>query len=190
VRTRPADDQATLHFFWLSVAFFGVLTFSFSGRLDRVDWAFYWADVVAVLLLPPLFLRFALVFPERPHAEGYASLLARWLPAVYLPAAVLGCRRVLAVVRSSVDPDYFVRLVGLLDRLELLYLSVFLAAGLAILVRALGRSRSLTTKRQLRWIVWGTALGAMPFALGYAVPWALGFEPSLTMELSAVPLGF
>jgi PAS domain S-box-containing protein len=30
----------------------------------------------------------------------------------------------------------------------------------------------------------------MPFALGYAVPWAFGVEPSLPMELSAVPLGF
>jgi PAS domain S-box-containing protein len=190
VRTRRPDDQATLHFFWLSVAFFGVLAFSFSGRLDRVDWAFYWADVVALLMLPPLFLHFALVFPERPHGAGYSALLARWLPAVYLPAAVLGCTRVLALVRADVDPDYFVRLVGFLDRLELLYFVGFLTAGLAVLLRALSRARSVTTKRQLRWIVWGTALGALPFALGYAVPWALGFDPSLPMELSAVPLGF
>ena len=30
----------------------------------------------------------------------------------------------------------------------------------------------------------------MPFALGYAVPWAFGFQPSLPMELSAIPLAF
>jgi PAS domain S-box-containing protein len=190
VRTRRPDDQATLHFFWLSVAFFGVLAFSFSGRLDRVDWAFYWADVVALLMLPPLFLHFALVFPERPHGAGYSALMARWLPAAYLPAAVLGCTRVLALVRADVDPEYFVRLVGLLDRLELLYLSGFLAAGLAVLLRALARARSVTTKRQLRWIVWGTAFGAIPFALGYAVPFAMGVDPSIPMELSALPLGF
>ena len=65
VRTRRPDDRATLHFFWLTVAFFGVFTFSFSGRLDRVDWVFYWGDQVALLLLPPLFLHFALVFPDR-----------------------------------------------------------------------------------------------------------------------------
>jgi hypothetical protein len=35
VRLRRQENQATLHFFWLSVAFFGVLAFSFSGRLDR-----------------------------------------------------------------------------------------------------------------------------------------------------------
>ena len=43
VRLRRPEHQATLHFFWLSVAFFGVLTFSFSGRLDTLDRVFYWA---------------------------------------------------------------------------------------------------------------------------------------------------
>ena len=68
VRLRRPENQATLHFFWLCVAFFGVLTFSFTGRLDLLDWVFYWGDEVAMLLLPPLFVHFALVFPERPDS--------------------------------------------------------------------------------------------------------------------------
>src|SRR5262245_40447686 len=56
VRTRRPFDQATLHFFWLAVAFFGVFTFSFTGRFDRVDWFFYWADAIALAMVPPLFL--------------------------------------------------------------------------------------------------------------------------------------
>ncbi len=190
VRARRPTDQATLHFFWLSVAFFGVFTFSFSGRLDRVDWIFYWGDVIALSVLPPLFLHFTLVFPERPHMPGYSATLERWLPAIYLPGAVLGSTRTLAVLRSSVDPEYFIRVVSLLDRLEYVYLVGFGAAGLAVLLRALSRARSVTVKRQLRWIVWGTALGAVPFALGYAMPFALGADPSIPMELSAIPLGF
>jgi hypothetical protein len=35
VRLRRPRDQATLHFFWLCVAFFGVFTFSFTGPFDR-----------------------------------------------------------------------------------------------------------------------------------------------------------
>jgi two-component system, NtrC family, sensor kinase len=190
VRARRPTDQATLHFFWLSVAFFGLFTFSFSGRLDRVDWVFYWGDAIAVMVLPPLFLHFALVFPERPHIPGYSARLARWLPAVYLPGAVLGSTRALAVLRSGVDPEYFVRVIALLDRLEYIYLATFFTAGLAILLRALSRARSVTVKRQLRWIVWGTALGALPFAIGYAIPFALGADPSIPMGLSAIPLGF
>lgn len=190
VRVRRPNDAATLHFFWLAVAFFGVFTFSFSGRLDRVDWIFYWGDQVALLLLPPLFLHFALVFPERPRGDRLAEALHRWLPAWYLPAAGLFAARVLAMGRAEVDPDYFVRLVAFLDRVELVYLPVFLVGGLAVLVRALGRARSVTARRQLRWIVWGTALGGLPFAFGYALPWALGGAPSLPMQLLAVPLGF
>ena len=66
VRLRRPRDQATLHFFWLCVAFFGVFTFSFNGPFDRLDWVFYWGDAVAMALLPPLLLHFTLVFPQRP----------------------------------------------------------------------------------------------------------------------------
>ena len=101
VRMRRPRDQATLHFFWLSVAFFGVFTFSFSGRLDRVDWVFYWADEIAMLLLPPLFLHFTLVFPERPRVPACSATLARaGCRCSTLPAALLGCARALALVRA------------------------------------------------------------------------------------------
>ena len=190
VRTRRPFDQATLHFFWLTVAFFGTFTFSFTGRFDRVDWFFYWADNVAITLVPPLFLHFTLVFPERPHSHGYTARVAQWLPAIYLPAAVLISTRILALLRGSVDPVYFVRVIEVIDGLELVHLTAYLAAGLAVLIRALSYVRSVTSTRQLRWIVWGTAIGVLPFALGYTVPFALGVEPSLTMELSAIPLAF
>ena len=190
VRTRRPFDQATLHFFWLAVAFFGTFTFSFTGRFDRVDWFFYWADVVALLMVPPLFLHFTLVFPERPHSAGYTALLARWVPAIYLPAAVLGLTRIVALLRANVDPDYFVRVIEFVDTLELVHLTAFLGAGLLVLVRALRRVRSVTSRRQLRWIVWGTALGVLPFAIVYTVPFALGVTPSLPIELLAIPLAF
>ena len=40
VRVLRPRDPATLHFFWLCVAFFGAFTFSFNGPLDRLDWVF------------------------------------------------------------------------------------------------------------------------------------------------------
>ncbi len=90
VRLRRPRDQATLHFFWLAVAFFGVFTFSFSGRLDRLDWIFYWGDVASILLLPPLFLHFALVFPERPRRWTTGVTARALFPLIYIPAALLG----------------------------------------------------------------------------------------------------
>jgi hypothetical protein len=186
VRLRRPNDPATLHFFWLCLAFFGTLTFSFS-RLDRLDWYFYWADVVATLLLAPLFLHFTLVFPDRPSAwiRGRGRRLVTLL---YAAAGVLFVANVIAVGRLSENALVYSRVLTLLDQLEPLYLSGFMIAGLAVLTSAMDRVRSATARRQLRWIIWGTAFGAGPFALGYALPYALGLRASLPMELSVIPL--
>jgi two-component system, NtrC family, sensor kinase len=188
VRMRRPRDEATLHFFWLSVAFFGVFTFSFSGRLDKLDWVFYWGDAISILVLPPLFLHFSLVFPERPARWSTRPLGGLLLPAIYTPAIVLGTARVIALMRMSVDPALFTRVIAAVDRFELLYLGVCFIGGVGVLIRALGEVRSITARRQLRWIAWGTALGAGPFAIGYALPFAFGIDPSMSMGLSAIPL--
>ena len=52
-----------LHFFFLCLAFFGAYVFSFTRKLDTLDWIFFWGDEVFLLLLPPLFLHFAFYFP-------------------------------------------------------------------------------------------------------------------------------
>jgi two-component system, NtrC family, sensor kinase len=189
VRLRRPENQATLHFFWLCVAFFGVLTFSFSGRLDLLDWVFYWGDLVAMLLLPPLFVHFALVFPERPDSWARSDRGRSLLPLVYLPALLLGAAKVATILRGDRRGDVLTSVLNLVDSAELLYLALCLIGGLVIMTRALRRVRSVTARRQLRWIVWGTGLGALPFVFGYALPFAFGFTPAPGFELTAVLLG-
>ncbi len=188
VRLRRPFDPATLHFFWLSAVFFGLFTFSFSGRLDHLDWVFYWGDVTATLLLPPLFLHFTLVFPERTRRLTYRVFGRSLFPLLYVPAAFLAAARILSVLRSGADALAFVRVIEMLDRLELSYMAACFIAGLATLTFAAAEVRSITCRRQLRWIAWGTALGVGPFACGYAIPYALGTEPSLPMQLSVIPM--
>ena len=187
VRLRRPGNQATLHFFWLTVAFFGVFSLSFTGRLDTLDWLFYWGDVVAMLLLPPLFLHFALMFPERPDSWTRTEPGRSLLPLVYLPAVLLGAARVAVIVRSH--GIVLSGIIPLLERIEILYLALSLVVGLVLMSRALRRVRSVTARRQLRWIVWGTALGATPFVVGYGVPFALGFDPIPGIEWTALLLG-
>src|SRR6185436_17010541 len=189
VRVRRPDHQATLHFFWLTVAFFGMMAFSFTGKLDALDWTFYWGDITASLLLPPLFVHFALVFPDRPDAWVRSDAGRTLLPAMYLPALLLGGVSVAGVINGASHGEMLSRLATLVQSGQLIYFAVSLVAGLAIMVRALREVRSVTARRQLRWIVWGTAIGSVPFALGYAPFFAFGLPPAKGFEYSALLLG-
>ncbi len=130
VRLRRPNDVSTLHFFWLTVAFFGALAFTPSGRYDGLDYFFDWADMVARLALPPLFLHFALGFPERPSPWAKSDSGRKLLPLIYLPAVVLGVARVVAF-RNRVEDAAVSRLLDQIEWVSLLYLGVCLVAGLA-----------------------------------------------------------
>jgi len=186
VRLRRPGDQATLHFFWLCVAFFGAFTFSFNGPLDRLDWVFYWGDAVAMALVPPLLLHFTLEFPERParRRPNWTDLL----PIAYVPALALIIAKVALVTRGAADGQSFSRSIDLVERAEHVYLVVCALASVGVLVHAFRQITSETGQRQLRWIAWGTALGVGPFAVLYALPWAIGMDPPLALQLTAIPL--
>ena len=126
VRLRRPDHQATLHFFWLTVAFFGVMAFSFSGKLDALDWTFYWGDLTAQLLLPGLFLHFALVFPDRPDAWVRSDPGRALLPAIYLPALLLGAVSVAGVINGAAHGDVLTWVASSVQYGQLLYLAVAL----------------------------------------------------------------
>ena len=187
VRLRRPDDQATLHFFWLCVAFFGAFTFSFTGPLDRLDWIFYWGDAVAMALMPALLLHFTLEFPERP--AGSRPNLRVIVPLVYAPAVVLGVARAVVVTRGASNGPWLSRAIDLIERGEHVYLAISAVAALGVLATAFRQITSETGQRQLRWIAWGTGLGVGPFAVFYALPWALGVDPPLALQLTAIPLG-
>ena len=113
-----------------------------------------------------------------------------FVPLMYLPALVLCTARVIALERGSSNGELFSRVITALDRFEPVYLFVCAVGALVVLIRGFRQMTSPTARRQLRWIAWGTALGVGPFAFGYALPWALGIDPPLALQLTAIPLGF
>ena len=193
VRLRRPNDPATLHFFWLTVAFFGVLAFTPSGRYDRLDYFFDWADAIARFLLPPLFLHFAFVFPDRPNPWAKSEAGRAVIPSFYLPALLLLGGRIVAFADGLHGSQSSV----LLQRIEsasLIYLALCLLGGLALMLRTLTRLRSVTARRQLRWIVWGMSVGALPFVTLYLIPflfgWSLSFSEYTAVLLGCIPLAF
>ena len=188
VRLRRPDHQATLHFFWLSIAFFGMLAFSFSGRLDSLDWVFYWGDVTARLLLPPLFLHFALVFPERPNS-WVRSDAGRAAAAAALPAGGAARRR--AKSRWCCAARRRARCChaspSSSSAASCVYLAASLVAGLGdhdprAAARLLGHGAPAAALDRLGH---GARRGAVRRS-ATSLPFALGFTPSSPFEFTAV----
>jgi PAS domain S-box-containing protein len=193
VRLRRPADPATLHFFWLCVAFCGVFAFHAAGKFDRLDYFFWWSDVVAALALPPMFLHFALVFPDRPQPWVATDAGRAMVPVFYVPAFLFGGARVTLMLSGTHGPQ-LIQLFERLEQLEYAYLGACLLGGLALMMRALSRLRSITARRQLRWIVWGSAVGALPFVVLYIVPYLAGHElpwaKYTAVLLGCIPLAF
>jgi PAS domain S-box-containing protein len=193
VRLRRPNDPATLHFFWLTVAFFGVLAFTPSGRYDRLDYFFDWADAIARFALPPLFLHFAFVFPDRPSPWSKSDAGRAVIPAFYLPALLLAGGRIVAFA-DGLRGSHSSVLLQRIETASLIYLALCLLGGLAVMLRALSRLRSVTARRQLRWIVWGLSVGALPFVLLYVVPFifdrSFRFAEYTAVLLGCIPLAF
>ena len=74
------------HFYVFCLVSFVFYAFHYTGKFNDFDWVVYWANVVAWLLQPALFLHFALTFPER---KGLVNRKPWLIPAVYVPGAIL-----------------------------------------------------------------------------------------------------
>ena len=190
---RRPRDQATLHFFWLCVAFFGEFTFSFNGPFDRLDWIFYWGDAMAIGA--PAAAAAALharVSRARRRRAAVARRGTAFVP-LHVSCPPLGAGARPAFSPSPAGPPtarFLSRARRARPRRAPLSVRRAPSPALVVLVRApSGDITSVTGRRQLRWIAWGTALGVGPFAFGYALPWALGIDPPLALQLTAVPLG-
>jgi hypothetical protein len=130
-----------------------------------------------------------MIFPDRPRPASVRGLAHAVVVAAYVPAVVLGVARVSAVALSPQNPAFVVdRVITFLDRANYAYLAVCVLAGLIGLARARAQVSTITARRQLRWLAWGTALGGAPFVLAYAIPHAFMGNASMTMGLSAIPL--
>lgn len=146
----------------------------------------YFFDEAARLLLPPLTLHLFLSIP-RPVVTDRR----RWLPFLYLPAAVLTLFQADLVWMngSYLVGTPTVRLLGALDRVELAHLLLFAALSVVVLARRLSVLRDWEQQRQLLWLLVGMAAGYLPFFLFHGLPTLLGLElPESLATLAVLPL--
>jgi hypothetical protein len=181
---RRGNATHATHFFLLCLSSFILTTFHYTGKLNNFDQAIYWGNVVAGWFAPAIFLHFCLVFPERRkwmRKPGSAALL--YLPAVaLLTLHVLVAQGMLRVAVPLIEVRWF------LDRIWLLYLSVFCLAGAAALSLEYRRAGDPVLRRQLTYMRNGAVLGFLPFTLVYVLPYLIGVLPGHYQNMAILSL--
>jgi signal transduction histidine kinase len=161
--------------------------------VESLQKAFYAADELARIFLPALTLHLFLVFPA---PAGPARRVRRWVPFVYLPAAVLLTLQadlVLAGGRYLVG-GAVAGAVRVLERVELVHLAAFAVAAAVVLALRLAREDDWERARQLRWIAVGVAGGYLPFVGLSVLPalagisWPEPLTAAAVLPLALVPL--
>ncbi|MBI3932954.1 MAG: PAS domain S-box protein [Acidobacteria bacterium] len=183
VMLRRPPDRAALHFYAICLLFFLMYSTSYTGKLNLADWTLLWTDHLAILFLPVVFLHFCLSFPERKVPTARSWLI----PAAYLPALLLAGVAVASQIlfTTSSGGAALWEVTATIDRAKPLYFAALFAVSFLILLDSYRKTRNLVARRQMKWLVWGTGAGVLPFFVFYAVPFAAGREPRLAMELAA-----
>ena len=173
----------SMHFYVFCLVSFIFYSFHYVGKLNAFDWSVYWLNVVALLLQAALFLHFALTFPEpRKILEKHPWVIG----FVYLPGALLLGVHVEVLRRFKASEV----LRWNLDRVEMLYLTLFFALAAVVLFDSYRKVNTPLLRQQMKWVTRGTILAITPFTLFYVIPYLWGALPSTAMKISAFSLVF
>jgi len=170
------------HFYLFCLVSFALYALKYTGKLDALDWTVFWANVVAEVLQPALFLHFALSFPE----ERLKSPRRRWLtPAIYAPGAGLLALWVWCIATRVATKS----LLDVLNKVATGYDAIFYVAAALLFVLSYRRANSPLLRQQLKWVTRGTLLAVAPFTV-YAVLYLFNLRVRLVEDMAGLSLVF
>jgi two-component system NtrC family sensor kinase len=173
-----------LHFYFLCLAFFGAYAFSPTGKLDTLDWIFYWCDELFLLVLAPVFLHFALHFPEKRSWFPRDKAIYLYVPSAVFLAAKIAVTLIYYFVRQT---TVIATVEGYLafENIELSYLFLGLFAGVIVLFLSYARAEDIIHKKQLKMVLAGILAGFGPFCFLWLI--SLGVRlPQQALEFALV----
>ena len=191
-----------LHFASVCLAAFVFCFYTPVGTYRDLDLAVAILRNAALIVFPPLFLHFCLLYPLRQQLFERR----RWRAALlYLPALVLLSLESFIFLRSlitSVVPqlrsvaNVSEVFLGMFYKLSIFHFVAGLIASVFFLIRTWVKAKSAVVRQQLKWVIWGLVLAVTPFTLLYAGAFLLGAQtdPWLTnaavLPLVLIPLSF
>ncbi|HET7186002.1 MAG TPA: ATP-binding protein [Terriglobales bacterium] len=171
------------HFYLFCLVSYIFYAFHYTGKLNQFDWIVYWANVVAELLQPALFLHFVLTFPEVKDSVKRRPWL---VPVCYVPGLLLLLAHILSL--QLLVPSELLRFN--LDRLEMLYLAAFFVVAAGVLWHSYKHASTPILRQQMKWVTRGTILAIAPFTLFYVIPYMNGTQATVLMKVSVLSLVF
>lgn len=148
---------------------------------------------LCLAFLPPAFLHLALRFPRRHAVLERSAWLSR-LPWIFSGAICLWqLYAFLGLAPLPVPGGASVMRIP--ERLSDLSLVLQVGAGLVLLVQAGKRFELTREQRQVKWLLWGMAVGVTPYVFLRTVPELIGVEPPLPVGVDrlfemAAPIAF
>ncbi len=183
---RRGSAYKARHFYVFCLVSFIAYGFHYTGKLNAFDMGIYWGNLIAGWLAPALFLHFCLTFPE--PGQWYQRRIGVLL---YLPGAIL---TLVAIAFSSgflLSPGYSaLDIREALDRVWMALLTVSYLASGVVLQLGYRKAEDPVIRQQLKWLRNGMLFGFGPFAIAYAIPFALGLQmsPYQNYAVAVLPL--
>ncbi len=172
------------HFYMICLMAFIVHFYSFTETLDRLDWIIFVADNAALLLVAPLFLHFAALFPLRRQivTRRRAATVAIYVPAMFLLALEIAL-----AIGWRPHTISVLRLRAHLDAAALIQFIVCFLAGGGLLVRTFLTAETPLLRQQMKWIVWGLGVSILPFTAYELYTYVI--TPNISPIVEALAIG-
>ena len=181
---RRGSAQKAQHFYVLCLVSFVAFCFHYTGNLDTFDTLIYFGNVAAGIFAPTVFLHFCLTFPERRKwLQKPARVVLLYLPAMLLTSLYFAVST--GMLKTGI-PDIDLR--WLMDRPWTVLPTVFYLLGAYALNIEYRKAEDPIVRQQLKWLRNGAVCGVAPYALLYALPYALGAIPGYYQALSVLSM--
>lgn len=186
---RQGRAPYVVHFYLICLLSFIVYFFSSTDEMRmQFDKVVDFADFAALILLAPVMVHFAAIYPSRYHWFTQKRWKAVYL---YIPSILLLLGEL--VVRISALSHLLsasrVNLRIFLSKIELAMFGISMIVSAVLFIRNFRRSKSIVVRQQLKWVMWGMGLAGIIFSLFY-IPlyWARGSVASGLEILAITPL--
>jgi hypothetical protein len=180
------------HFFFICLLAFIAHLYSPTEEMrTQFDKGVDLADTIALVLLAPVFVHFAAIYPARYHLFTRRRWLVAWL---YAPSALLIAAEVwlrFAALRRLL-PLSAVNLRSSLSGFEVAFFAASIVISAALFIRTFRQARQIVVRQQLKWVMWGMSVAAVAFAVFYLPTYlttsSVSGVSSLLESISLAPL--